>query len=378
MTPTLALTEDLLRRPSVSPEDHGCLDVIGGRLAALGFRIERLDFGPVSNLWARHGDATPVLCFAGHTDVVPAGPRDEWSTDPFEPVLVDGVLYGRGAADMKSGLAAIVTAMERFVGRCPGHRGSLAVLFTSDEEGPSVEGTKKVIETLESRGEKIDWCVVGEPTSRAVLGDTIKVGRRGSLSGRLTVHGVQGHIAYPHLADNPVHRFAPALAELVATHWDEGNQYFQPTSFQVSNIAAGTGAPNVIPGDLKVRTNLRFSTEQTVEKLQRRVLEILDRHGIDYTMEWHISGLPFLTPPGELTEAVARAVRETIGRVPEYSTTGGTSDGRFIAPTGAQVVELGVVNATIHKVNECVRVADVDTLSRAYERVMELLLAEDR
>jgi len=378
MTPTLALTEDLLRRPSVSPEDHGCLDVIGGRLAALGFRIERLDFGPVSNLWARHGDATPVLCFAGHTDVVPAGPRDEWSTDPFEPVLVDGVLYGRGAADMKSGLAAIVTAMERFVGRCPGHRGSLAVLFTSDEEGPSVEGTKKVIETLESRGEKIDWCVVGEPTSRAVLGDTIKVGRRGSLSGRLTVHGVQGHIAYPHLADNPVHRFAPALAELVATHWDEGNQYFQPTSFQVSNIAAGTGAPNVIPGDLKVRTNLRFSTEQTVEKLQRRVLEILDRHGIDYTMEWHISGLPFLTPPGELTEAVERAVRETIGRVPEYSTTGGTSDGRFIAPTGAQVVELGVVNATIHKVNECVRVADVDTLSRAYERVMELLLAEDR
>ena len=373
-TPALALTEELLRRPSVSPEDYGCLDVIAGRLAALGFAIERLDFGPVSNLWARHGRTAPVLCFAGHTDVVPTGPREEWATDPFEPVIVDGVLYGRGAADMKSGLAAMITAMERYVGRCPDHRGSLAVLFTSDEEGPSVDGTKKVIETLEARGEKIDWCVVGEPTSGDVLGDTIKVGRRGSLSGRLTVHGVQGHIAYPHLADNPVHRFAPALAELVATHWDEGNQYFQPTSFQVSNIAAGTGAPNVIPGELKVRTNLRFSTEQTVATLQQRVLEILDRHGVNYTMDWHISGLPFLTPPGELTDAVARAVRETTDRVPEYSTTGGTSDGRFIAPTGAQVVELGVVNATIHKVNECVRVADIDTLSRTYERLMELLL----
>jgi succinyl-diaminopimelate desuccinylase len=256
----------------------------------------------------------------------------------------------------------------------PSHHGSLAVLFTSDEEGPSVDGTRKVIEVLESRGEKIDWCLVGEPTSRAALGDTIKVGRRGSLSGRLTVHGVQGHIAYPHLADNPVHRFAPALAELVATHWDDGNEFFQPTSFQVSNISAGTGAPNVIPGELKVRTNLRFSTEQTVERLQSRVLEILDRHGLDYTMDWHISGLPFLTPPGTLTRAVEQAVRDTTGRVPDYSTTGGTSDGRFIAPTGAQVVELGVVNATIHKVDECVRVADIDQLSQAYERIMEILL----
>jgi succinyl-diaminopimelate desuccinylase len=376
MSSTLDLTEDLLRRPSVSPEDHGCLDVIARRLEALGFHLERLDFGPVSNLWARRGDAAPVLCFAGHTDVVPTGPREEWSNDPFEPVIIDGYLYGRGAADMKSGLAAMVTAMERFVARCPRHRGSLAVLFTSDEEGPSVDGTKKVVEVLEARGERIDWCVVGEPTSGEVLGDTIKIGRRGSLSGRLTVHGVQGHIAYPHLADNPVHRFAPALAELVATHWDEGNEYFQPTSFQVSNMAAGTGAPNVIPGELKVRTNLRFSTEQTVEKLQRRVLEILDRHGVDYTMDWHISGLPFLTPPGELTEAVRRAVQETTGRMPEYSTTGGTSDGRFIAPTGAHVVEFGVVNATIHKVNERVRVEDIDTLSRAYERVMELLLGD--
>jgi succinyl-diaminopimelate desuccinylase len=375
MSPSLALTEDLLRRPSVSPEDQGCLDVIAARLEPLGFRIERFDFGPVSNLWARRGDDGPVLCFAGHTDVVPTGPREEWRTDPFEPTIVDDLLYGRGAADMKSSLAAMVTAMERFVANRTQHRGSLAVLFTSDEEGPSVDGTRKVIEVLEAREEKIDWCVVGEPTSNALLGDTIKVGRRGSLSGRLTVHGIQGHIAYPHLADNPVHRFAPVLAELVSTHWDEGNEFFQPTSFQVSNISAGTGAPNVIPGELKVRTNLRFSTEQTVGKLQKRVLEILDRHGVNYTMEWHISGQPFLTRPGTLTRAVEQAVHETTGRLPERSTTGGTSDGRFIAPTGAQVVEFGVVNATIHKVNECVRVADIDVLSRTYERIMELLLA---
>jgi succinyl-diaminopimelate desuccinylase len=378
MSTTLELTEDLLRRPSVSPEDRGCLDVIAARLQRLGFRIERLDFGPVANLWARRGDETPVLCFAGHTDVVPTGPREEWKTDPFEPVVIDGVLYGRGAADMKSGLAAMVTAAERFVEAQPWHGGSLAFLFTSDEEGPSVDGTRKVVEVLEARGEKIDWCVVGEPTSGEVLGDTIKVGRRGSLSGRLTVHGVQGHIAYPQLADNPVHRFAPALAELVGTRWDDGNEFFQPTSFQVSNISAGTGAPNVIPGELKVRTNLRFSTESTVEQLQQRVLEILDRHGVRYTMEWFISGLPFLTRPGTLTAAVERAVRETMGRTPQFSTTGGTSDGRFISPTGTQVVELGVVNATIHKVNECVRVDDLDALSRAYERIMQLLLVERR
>ena len=377
-TPTLALTEDLLRRPSVSPEDHGCLDVIAARLEPLGFRIERLDFGPVSNLWARRGETGPVLCFAGHTDVVPTGPLDEWKTDPFEPVIRDGLLFGRGAADMKSGLAAMVTATERFVDRNPWHAGSLAFLLTSDEEGPSVDGTRKVVEVLGARAERIDWCVVGEPTSGDVLGDTIKVGRRGSLSGRLTVHGVQGHIAYPQLADNPVHQFAPALAELVATRWDEGNEFFQPTSFQVSNISAGTGAPNVIPGELKVRTNLRFSTENTVEQLQKRVLEILDRHGVKYTMEWFISGLPFLTRPGTLTGAVEQAVRETTGRSPQYSTTGGTSDGRFISPTGAQVVEFGVVNATIHKVNECVRVDDIETLSRSYERMMELLLVEKR
>ena len=378
MSPTLELTADLVRRPSVSPEDQGCLDVIAARLQALGFRIERLDFGSVANLWARRGDDGPVLCFAGHTDVVPPGPREEWRTDPFEPTIVDGVLYGRGVADMKSGLAAMVTALERFVAAHPDHHGSLAVLFTSDEEGAATDGTRKVVEVLDARGEKIDWCVIGEPTSTAALGDTIKVGRRGSLSGRLTVHGVQGHIAYPHLADNQVHRFAPALAELVATQWDQGNEFFQPTSFQVSNIAAGTGAPNVIPGEMKVRTNLRFSTENTVESLQRRVLEILDRHGVNYTMDWHISGLPFLTHPGALTDAVDRAVQETLGRKPEYSTTGGTSDGRFIAPTGTHVVELGVVNATIHKVNESVRVEDVDRLSAAYERVMELLLVGRR
>jgi len=377
MSPTLALTEDLLRRPSVSPEDHGCIDLICSRLEPLGFRIERLSFGPVENLWARRGDGGPVLCFAGHTDVVPTGPREEWRTDPFEPVVVDGVLYGRGAADMKSALAAMVTAAERFVANHPEHKGTLAFLFTSDEEGPSVDGTRKVMEVLEARHEKIDWCVVGEPTSAEVLGDTIKVGRRGSLSGRLTVHGIQGHIAYPQLADNPVHRFAPALAELVTTRWDEGNEFFQPTSFQISNISAGTGAPNVIPGELKVRTNLRFSTENTVEQLQKRMLEILDRNGVTYTMEWFVSGLPFLTRPGTLTAAVEQAVRETMGRVPQYSTTGGTSDGRFIAPTGAQVVELGVINATIHKVNECVRVEDVEVLSKAYERVMEILLADE-
>jgi succinyl-diaminopimelate desuccinylase len=374
MSPTLALTLDLLRRPSVSPADHGCIEALCARLAPLGFSNERLPFGPVENLWSRRGPGGPVLCFAGHTDVVPTGPRGEWRSDPFEPLIVDGTLYARGAADMKSSLAAMVTAAERFVARHPRHAGSLAFLFTSDEEGPSVDGTRKVIEVLEARHEKIDWCVVGEPTSSEVLGDTIKVGRRGSLSGRLTVHGVQGHIAYPQLADNPVHGFAPALAELVQTHWDAGNEFFQPTTFQVSNIAAGTGAPNVVPGELTARFNLRFSTEQTVERLQRRVLEVLDRHQVKYSLEWFVSGLPFLTRPGTLTAAVAAAVRETMGIEPQLSTTGGTSDGRFIAPTGAQVVELGVINATIHKVNECVRVADIDTLSLAYERIMEKLL----
>ena len=371
MTPTLDLTFDLLRRPSVSPEDVGCLDVIGARLAAAGFRNERLDFGPVANLWSVRGDEGPLLCFAGHTDVVPTGPREDWATDPFEPVVRDGVLYGRGAADMKSGLAAMVTATERYVARKPDHAGRIAYLLTSDEEGPSVDGTRRVVEVLRERGQTIDWCVVGEPASGERLGDTIKIGRRGSLSGRLTVHGVQGHIAYPHLADNPVHGFAPALAELVGHHWDAGNEYFQPTTFQVSNIAAGTGAPNVIPGELKVRFNLRFSTEQTVDSLQRAVLGILDRHRVRYTLEWFVSGLPFLTRPGFLTEVVSGAVRDETGMSPAYSTTGGTSDGRFISPMGAEVVEVGVPNGTIHKVNECVRLEDVETLSRIYERILE-------
>lgn len=375
MTKTLELACELLRRPSVSPEDHGCLDVIGERLAAIGFVNERMDFGPVANLWARRGQAGPVFCFAGHTDVVPTGPREEWATDPFEPVIRDGVLYGRGSADMKTGLAAMVTATERFLARQPGHRGTIAYLLTSDEEGPSVDGTRRVMQVLESRGEMIDLCVVGEPTSHERLGDTIKIGRRGSLSGRLTVHGVQGHIAYPHLADNPVHAFAPALAELVARRWDEGNEYFQPTTFQVSNLAAGTGAPNVVPGEMKVRFNLRFSTEQTVESLQRTVLEILDRHRVKYTLEWFVSGLPFLTQPGVLTDVVAAAVHDVTGIRPDFSTTGGTSDGRFIAPTGAQVVEVGVGNATIHKVNECVRIADVEQLSRIYEHILDRVFA---
>jgi succinyl-diaminopimelate desuccinylase len=374
MSAALELTLKLMRRASLSPDDQGCLDVIGERLAAIGFVNERLPFGPVDNLWARRGRAAPMVCFAGHTDVVPAGPREDWASDPFVPQIRDGRLYGRGAADMKSGLAAMVVATERFVARHPDYRGTLAFLLTSDEEGPSVDGTRRVIETLESRNEHIDWCVIGEPSSHEILGDTIKVGRRGSLSGRLTIHGTQGHVAYPQLADNPVHRFAPALAELATVRWDAGNEYFQPTGFQVSNIAAGTGAPNVIPGELKLRFNLRFSTVQTVETLQRAVIAILDRHGLDYTLEWFVSGQPFLTAPGVLTDLVLRAVRDVTGRTAATSTTGGTSDGRFIAPTGAQVVELGVVNATIHKVDEHVNVADIDLLARIYERVIELAL----
>lgn len=373
---TVALTQELIRRPSVSPEDQGCLQIIGERLGAIGFRLERMPFGPVENLWALHGEGGPVLCFAGHTDVVPTGPREEWHTDPFEPVVRDGMLYGRGAADMKSGLAAMITATERFIAKHPRHSGTLAFLLTSDEEGPSVDGTRRVMEVLEGRGEKITWCIVGEPTSTDALGDMVKIGRRGSLSGKLTVHGIQGHVAYPHLADNPVHAAAPALAELAARVWDKGNEFFQPTTFQISNINAGTGAPNVIPGELKARFNIRFSTEQTVEKLQRTITEILNRHKVNYTLEWFVSGLPFFTPPGALSDAVLKAVKEKTGRTPELSTTGGTSDGRFIAPTGAQVVELGVINATIHKVNESVRITDIDTLSQTYERVMELLLVK--
>ena len=372
---TLRLTEELIARASVSPVDGGCQALMIERLEAIGFAVERLKFGPVDNFWARRGRGGPVFCFAGHTDVVPSGPVDEWQSDPFVPRVVDGVLYGRGAADMKSGLAAMVTACEEFVRRYPSHRGTLAFLITSDEEGPSVDGTRRVVEVLRERREPIDWCLVGEPSSELALGDTIKIGRRGSLSGRLTVHGVQGHIAYPQFADNPVHAVVPALAELAARSWDRGNEHFQPTTFQVSNISAGTGAPNVIPGELKARFNLRFSTEQTVDGLKTVVEELLRRHRVNFSLEWFVSGYPFLTAPGELSQAAIRAVQEQLQITPKLSTGGGTSDGRFIAPMGAQVIEMGVINATIHKVNECVRVADIDGLQRLYTRILELLLA---
>lgn len=374
MSATLDLTLDLIARHSVTPADAGCQQVMSDRLRALGFRIEPLRFGNVDNLWARRGDDGPVLCFAGHTDVVPTGPLEEWRSNPFEPVIRNGVLYGRGAADMKSGLAAMITATEAFVREHPHHRGSIAYLITSDEEGPSVDGTKKVVETLIRRRERIDWCIVGEPSSEREIGDTIKIGRRGSLSGRLTVHGVQGHVAYPQLAENPVHMLAPALAELTARRWDEGNEFFQPTTFQISNLNAGTGAPNVIPGELKARFNLRYSPVQTIDGLKEVVEGILRKHGIRYTLDWYVSGEPFYTPPGPLSNAAVAAIREVTGRNPVLSTGGGTSDGRFIAPMGAQVVEIGVVNATIHKVNECVRVAEIDTLHEIYYRTMVKLL----
>jgi succinyl-diaminopimelate desuccinylase len=376
MKGTLELTCDLMARASVSPTDGGCQALMSERLRALGFNIENLRFGNVDNLWARRGAEGPVFCFAGHTDVVPPGPLEEWKSDPFEPSVRDGMLYGRGAADMKSGLAAMVTACEEFIGRHPRHRGSIAFLITSDEEGPSVDGTRRVVEVLEGRGERIDWCLVGEPSSEDVLGDTLKIGRRGSLSGRLTVHGVQGHIAYPQLADNPIHALAPALTELASRTWDQGNRHFQPTSFQMSNIAAGTGAPNVIPGELKARFNLRFSTEQTVEMLQAAVERILREHGVKYSVDWFISGYPFLTVPGTLSQAASQAVAEELGVTPKLSTGGGTSDGRFIAPMGAQVIELGVVNATIHKANESVKVEDIERLKRAYRRTLEILLTD--
>ena len=375
MSEALDLTLDLVARNSVTPADAGCQAAMCERLAAAGFTIEPLRYGSVENFWAKRGQAGPVLCFAGHTDVVPTGPLEEWKTDPFKPVIRDGVLYGRGAADMKSGLAAMVTATTQFVRETPKHRGSIAFLITSDEEGPSVDGTKRVVETLKARREAVDWCVVGEPSSELQIGDTIKIGRRGSFSGRLTVHGVQGHVAYPQLAENPVHMLAPALAELTSRTWDQGNEFFQPTTFQISNLNAGTGAPNVIPGELKARFNLRYSPVQTLEGLKDTVESILRKHGIRYTLEWYLSGEPFYTPPGPLSAASVRAVEEVTGRTPKLSTGGGTSDGRFIAPMGAQVVEIGVVNATIHKVNECVRVEEIDALHEIYLRVLRNLLS---
>jgi len=374
MSETLDLAQALIARASVTPDDAGCQPLLAERLERMGFRCEPLRYGEVENLWARRGEHGPLLAFAGHTDVVPTGPLDQWSSDPFVPGIRDGYLYGRGAADMKGSLAAMVTACERHLARHPDSRGSLAFLLTSDEEGPAVDGTVRVVEHLADRGEQMDWCVVGEPTSTEQVGDVIKNGRRGSLSAALTVLGTQGHVAYPQLADNPVHRGAPVLAELCATEWDRGNEFFPPTTFQISNIHAGTGATNVIPGQLDVLFNFRYCTETDEQQLRTRVSEVLERHGLKYRIQWTHSGAPFLTEPGTLSEAACAAVRDVCGIEPQLSTSGGTSDGRFIAPTGAQVIELGPVNATIHKVDECVRIEDLDRLSLCYERIIDRLL----
>ncbi|WP_295885214.1 succinyl-diaminopimelate desuccinylase [uncultured Thiohalocapsa sp.] len=375
---TVQLACELISRPSVTPEDGGCQPLMMERLARLGFSVEPMRFGEVDNFWARRGDEGPVFCFAGHTDVVPPGPLERWDTDPFEPSIRDGVLYGRGACDMKGALAAMITATEGFLAVHPEHAGSIAFLITSDEEGPSIDGTRKVMEALTARGEQIDYALVGEPSSRERLGDIVKHGRRGSLTGRLTVQGRQGHVAYPQLADNPIHRAAPALAALAAEQWDAGNAHFPPTSLQFSNVNAGTGADNVIPDALAAVFNLRFSTEQTPEGIQARVAAILEEHGLcigdNCTLDWHVSGLPFLTPAGELLDAGRDAIEAVTGITPEPTTTGGTSDGRFIAPTGAQVLEVGPVNATIHKVNECVAVKELDQLAAIYAEMLRRLL----
>ena len=373
---TLELSLQLLRQPSVTPVDHDCQNIMAERLAKVDFNIENMRFEDVDNLWARRGTESPVFCFAGHTDVVPTGQLDAWNSDPFLPSIRDGKLYGRGSADMKTALAAMVVASERFVSKHPDHKGSIAFLITSDEEGPSINGTVKVVETLEARNEKIKWCLVGEPSSTHQLGDIVKNGRRGSLNGVLTVQGKQGHVAYPHLAQNPIHLATKALDELCATTWDNGNEYFPATSFQISNIHAGTGATNVIPGTLEVTFNFRYSTEVTAEILKQRVIETLDRHQLNYSIDWTLSGLPFLTPVGELVNAARTAIKNVTGVETELSTSGGTSDGRFIAPTGAQVLELGVLNATIHQINEHVNVDDLEPLAEIYEQILQQLLTE--
>jgi succinyl-diaminopimelate desuccinylase len=374
MSPTLELACELLRRPSVTPDDQGCQTLLAARLAHLGFEIEHLPSHGVDNLWAHRGRGTPVFTFAGHTDVVPPGPLNQWTSDPFTPEIRDGLLYARGAADMKGSIAAMVTACERFVANHPHHVGTLGFLITSDEEGPATDGTVKVVEHLVTRGERIDYCLVGEPSSQRELGDTVKNGRRGSLSGILRIFGQQGHVAYPQFADNPIHRAAPALAELVAMEWDAGNAWFPPTSFQISNIRAGTGVENVIPGELEVWFNLRFSTESSMASLKSRINALLNRHSLSFAIDWKLSGGPFLTPSGELVTAAKDAIRDICGRSPELSTSGGTSDGRFIATLGGQVLELGPVNATIHKANECVSVCDLESLSLIYEKIINSLL----
>ncbi|MGE0558174.1 MAG: succinyl-diaminopimelate desuccinylase [Burkholderiales bacterium] len=371
---TLDLAQELIARRSVSPEDAGCMDLVMAQLKPLGFECEIIAMNGVTNLWARRGRAAPLVCFAGHTDVVPTGPLEQWHIDPFTPTVKDGVLHGRGASDMKTSIAAFVVALREFVKANPDHPGSLAVLFTSDEEGPATDGTVRVVEALARRGEKLDYCIVGEPTSVKQFGDTIKNGRRGSLSGVLTVNGVQGHVAYPHMARNPIHEVAAAIAELSTTEWDRGNEYFPPTTWQVSNFTAGTGANNVIPGTARVQFNFRFSTASTVESLQTRMHGILDKHGVQYDLAWSYDGRPFLTAKGDLVDAISKAIREVTGVTTELSTTGGTSDGRFIADICPQVVEFGPSNATIHKLNECIPVAEVEGLKNIYRRTIELLL----
>jgi len=374
---TLALARELIARRSITPEDGGCQDLIAQRIEPLGFNVERIRCGEVSNLWARRGSHPPLVCFAGHTDVVPTGPLNQWHSDPFAPTEREGMLYGRGAADMKTSIAAFVTAVEAYLRLHPDPHplGSIALLITSDEEGVAVDGTARVVERLKARGERIDYAIVGEPTAVDRLGDTIKNGRRGSLSATLRVKGVQGHVAYPHLARNPVHLAAPALAELAAIEWDRGNEYFPPTTWQISNIHAGTGAANVIPGEMEILFNHRFSTASTVDDLKRRVHAVLDRHRLDYDIEWVLSAVPFLTPRGDLVDKLSEAIRETVGIVPEVSTTGGTSDGRFIADICLQVVELGPINASIHKLDEHIRLDDIEALHAIYLRALEKLLA---
>lgn len=374
LTPTLQLAIDLIRCRSVTPEDDGCQAIMIKRLEAIGFTTERLRFGEVDNFWAIRGNDGPILAFAGHTDVVPTGPEANWNNPPFAPQIIDGMLHGRGAADMKGSLASMVIACENFIATHPHHKGCIAFLITSDEEGPSVNGTVKVVEWLEARNTKMTWCIVGEPSSTAQVGDVIKNGRRGSLGAILKVKGVQGHVAYPHLANNPIHQLAPALAELTAEHWDNGNEFFPATSFQVSNFNSGTGATNVIPGELEMVFNFRFSTELTEQILRQRTETILNKHNVNYEVQWILSGQPFLTPRGDLVNAVVSAIKSEVGLDAELSTTGGTSDGRFIAPTGAQVVELGPINATIHKVNECISADDLNKLTGIYEKILEKLL----
>ncbi|MGP3792069.1 succinyl-diaminopimelate desuccinylase [Pseudomonas sp. B392_1p] len=380
LTPTLELACELIRRPSITPLDEGCQELMMRRLAAVGFEIEPMRIAEVDNFWARRtGNAAengPVLCFAGHTDVVPTGPEANWQSQPFDAhINAEGMLCGRGAADMKGSLASMVIAVERFVADYPNHQGAIAFLITSDEEGPAEHGTKAVVERLRARHERLDWCIVGEPSSTTLLGDVVKNGRRGSLGATLTVRGKQGHVAYPHLAKNPIHLAAPALAELAAEHWDDGNAFFPPTSFQISNIHGGTGATNVIPGELEVAFNFRFSTESSEASLTQRVATILDKHGLDWHIDWALSGLPFLTEPGELLDAVAASIRQVTGRETMPSTSGGTSDGRFIATLGTQVVELGPVNATIHQIDERVLASDLDLLTEVYYQTLVTLLA---